>query len=332
MSADLNSNENKIKIAVIGLGKMGHFHLNALEALQRGEFENYYKGDSEILLSKIEICGVCDISSDRLKSISNINIFADYDDLIKKTLPDIAIIATPTQTHFDIAIAALNQGVNIFVEKPIVQTIDEFKILSDIADSKNLKIMAGHIERYNPVSVKLREILSAGTDINTTFAFTRTQQHDKRIQDDIVVDKLIHDIDLSMFFFGDIKNYEIIDYKKTDNKVCELKLNVRHKNSSGEIFVSWLTGNQTVRNIKLKQDKNLIEGDFLNKTLKVDGKYTDCKVPKWIESQNNQIKDELVDFIVHCFNKSKDLPAPLLTIKEIYNSVKIIQDISNQLR
>lgn len=54
-------------------------------------------------------------------------------------------------------------------------------------------------------------------------------------------------------------------------------------------------------------------------------------MPKWIESENNQVKDELVDFIVHCFSGNSDLPEPLLSVQEIEASVKIIEEISNTL-
>ena len=76
----------------------------------------------------------------------------------------------------------------------------------------------------------------------------------------------------------------------------------------------------------------LIEGDFFRKTLKIDGDLVDCNVPHWIESQNNQIKDELVDFVFDCYGKKDDLPGPLLTIEEICSTVKIIEEISDILK
>jgi len=323
----LNSDGKKIKIAIIGLGKMGGFHLSALHALQKGEFENYYKGDSSQILSKIEVCGVCDISSQKLKSLLAVQIFTDYHELIDSTCPDIVIVATPTQTHFDIAKFSLEKGTNVFVEKPIVFESGEFNELLKVAHRKQLKLMAGHVERYNPVSLKLREILLDYKDINKTFSFSRIQPHDLRINDDIIIDKLIHDLDLSIFLFGQIKTYRILEYKKNSGKVQELRLLVENNNSTGEIFVSWLKGDNICRELKLKTEEKFIEGDFLNKTLKVDGEYVDCKVPRWIEARNNQVKDELVDFIAHCFSKNKNVPEPLLNVKEISCSVKIVEHI-----
>lgn len=69
----------------------------------------------------------------------------------------------------------------------------------------------------------------------------------------------------------------------------------------------------------------------MKKSLKSGQTAIKCRVPQWIESENNQVKDEIVDFIVHCFSKNKNLPAPLLSVQEIGTSVKIIEKISSTL-
>ena len=325
------SDNNKIKIAIIGLGKMGGYHLNALRILQKGQFESYYKGDSKEILSRIDICGLCDTSSEKLKTLLDVEKFSDYHKLINLVCPDIVIVATPTKTHFEIAKFALEKGANVFVEKPIVVKKRELNELLEIAARKKLKLMAGHVERYNPVSMKLREVLLGFEKSKKSFSFTRVQSHNERIEDDIITDKLIHDLDLSLFLFGQIKNYEILNHKKISGKIYELKLRTEHENGIGEIFVSWLKNRRIVREVKLEVENKLIEGDFLKKALKIDGSFVNCDVPRWIEAQNNQVKDELVDFVVHCFSKSPNVPEPLLNIKEILCTVKIIEEISDDL-
>ncbi len=328
----MNENTKKINIAIIGLGKMGHYHLNALKALQKKQFEAYYKADSTEILSRIEICGLCDISPDCIESFPASRAFTDYRKLIKNTKPDVTVIATPTCTHFEIAKSALNSNANVFIEKPIVIKSNEFAKLLEIADEKNLKIMAGHVERYNPVSLKLREVLADFKNSEKKFHFKRFQPHDPRIQDDIIIDKLIHDLDLSLFFFGPIRNYKIMNCEKIAGKVHKLDLKVEHKNAQGQISVSWLEGENICRKIILETESKTIEGDFLEKNLKIENKFVDCRVPLWIEAQNNQIKDELVDFLTHCYSKSKSAPDPLLTVEEISYTVKIIEEISKKLQ
>lgn len=327
----LNKYPENINIAVIGLGKMGSYHLNALKALQAGKFESYYKGDSKQLLTRIEICGICDCQTSRLHCFPDIPVFSDYNELFLKKAVDIAIVATPPETHFDIAKTALENGTNVFVEKPIVTKSDELEQLLKIAEAKKLKLLAGHIERYNPVTLKIREMLSDHNGVPKQFNFKRVQPHHPRVEDDIVIDKLIHDLDLALFLFGRIKNFQILATKKIAGKVQELKLKIEHENSTGEIFVSWLQGNQITRMLKLEAGNTLFEGDFLKKSLIVNGKSVSCEVCRWIEANNNQIKDELVDFIIHCFGK-KDHPFdPLLSVDELLCTVRIVEDISRKL-
>lgn len=321
---------DKIKIAIAGLGKMGRYHLNAIQALQRGEYETYYKGDSHEVLSRIEVAGICDISAIGKQLPDGTRVYTDYKEMLN-TGVDLLIIATPTTTHYEIARFALEKGIHIFVEKPIVTKSSEFEQLLEITDDKKLKIMAGHVERYNPVSLKLRELLWQINENVEHFEFRRIQQHDPRIPDDIIVDKLIHDLDLSLFLFGGLKKYEILEHKLHENQVYELRIATEHENGSGEIFVSWLKQLQPCRQVNLKLANQQILGDLLTKTLKLGDESIKCDVPRWIEAENNQVKDELVDFIVHCFSNVENLPGTLLTLKEIECTVGIIEEISNLL-
>jgi len=115
----LSKSAYKIKIGIIGLGKMGGYHLSALKSLCEGEFESYYKGDSVDILSKLEICGVCDLAVDRKLPLDDVPFFSDYRKLICFTDPDMVVITTPTQSHFEIAKFALKNKVNVFVEQTL---------------------------------------------------------------------------------------------------------------------------------------------------------------------------------------------------------------------
>lgn len=309
---------------------MGEFHLKALNALTRGDFESYYKGNSSEILSKIKPCGVCDIVPDRLDGL-DIPVFEDFHELIEVAQPHIVVIATPTATHYDIAKFGLEKGIHVFVEKPIVTKRREFETLLEIAKQNHVNIMAGHIERYNPVSLKLKEVLRPYKTASKQFQFTRTQPHDARISDDIVVDKLIHDLDLSMFLFGPVNYFEICNYQKESGKVFELRLRTSHDHAEGDIFVSWLCSATVNREVKLQVENKKMEGDLLNKTLVVDGHPVNCRVTKWIEAHNNQVKDELVDFVVYCYKRDQDIPPPLLSVDEIACNVRIIEEISETL-
>ena len=109
-----------IKIGIVGMGKMGNFHLAALQQLAEGSHEDYYKGGVTSQLKKIRICGICDCSRERLDAHPTIAGYESLRRLISEQKPHIVVIASPTQTHWQLAKESLASGVHTFVEKPLV--------------------------------------------------------------------------------------------------------------------------------------------------------------------------------------------------------------------
>lgn len=329
------NNVREIKIAIAGMGKMGCYHLNALQQLTAGAYEDYYKGNINEQLRKIRICGICDIIPSRLVSFGTIRTFDNAENMLERTDPDILIVATPTNTHKDISLAGLNRSIHTFVEKPIVTSVAHLNELLSVARDNGCRLLAGHIERYNPVSVKIVSLLKNTKPLIESYSFVRTQSHDMRVTDDIISDKVIHDLDLALCFFGAIKEVEVNTFKLVDDQTYEAKLTLKHQNGiRGSIFVSWF-GEPEIkkRYVEIMQGGHVWKGNFVSKQLWVDGAEIKCAVDGMIKPVNNQIKDELVDFIASCIN-SVPLQSimSLLSIDEIVESTKWLEDISKQVQ
>ena len=135
------SNSQTIKIGVIGVGYLGEFHVQQLQKIPN-----------------ISLIGLSDINSVRGISIStkyNIQYYKNADDLIKEC--DGVIIATPTNSHYEIAKNILKKGKHVFIEKPVTSTIEQVNKLIKLADINNRLIQVGHIERFNPAFLLLKE-------------------------------------------------------------------------------------------------------------------------------------------------------------------------------
>ena len=321
----------EIRIAIAGMGKMGSVHLDSLQQLAAGRHEDYYKGKVQTQLNKIYICGLCDIDPTRLAQHDSIKGFNDFAEMLKVTKPDIVIIATPTDTHFDFASTALQKGIHTLVEKPIVTTEDKINRLVDIAEETGCRLIAGHVERYNPVSIKIVSLLQSRFKPDS-YSFVRTQQHDKRIAEDIITDKVVHDIDLALYFFGPIADVNVKETKKVNGQAYEASLEILHENNiKGTIFVSWLLDSaEKKRQVEILCSEHKLLGDFANKQLLVDGQGVECEVPGMIKPENNQIKDELVDFVMYCSQPepSQKKVLPLLSFDEIVQSINWIDQIT----
>ena len=324
---------SEVRIAIAGMGKMGSYHFEALKQLGAGKHEDYYKGGINTQLKKIRICAICDPQADRIVSIPSIPRFATVEDAIKQTRPHILIVATPTLSHKEIALASLDHGIHTFVEKPIVTTSTDLEELIAAANLNGCRLMAGHIERYNPVSIKIKSLLQNVEPYAENYSFIRTQGHHSRITDDIITDKVIHDLDLALSFFGKIKSIEIVDHKLVDGKIYEARLRILHENGiGGTLFISWLTETgRKKRQVEISQGGHIWKGDFVSKQLWVDGLEIKCQVDGMVKPVNNQIKDELVDFIAYATETAEKQIAPLLTINEIRESTKWLEYLSRKI-
>ncbi|MBI5779757.1 MAG: Gfo/Idh/MocA family oxidoreductase [Planctomycetes bacterium] len=168
---------NNIRIAVIGVGHLGKNHAKHL--------------------SKIPGCtlvGVADTNQPAAEEIAQLyqaKAYTDYKKVLRHV--DAVSIATPTVAHYAIARKTLAKGIHTFIEKPITTTVAEANKLISLAEKHKAVLQVGHIERFNPAFVAAKEYLQNPKFIEchrlSSFSF-------RSIDIDIVLDLMIHDIDL----------------------------------------------------------------------------------------------------------------------------------------
>jgi predicted dehydrogenase len=139
-----------LKIGLIGLGYNGSLHLQSCRRV---------KG--------IEIFGVADTSKPALKRAQQLgvkNTFLDYQELIKPSNGlDAVVVSVPNFLHYEIVKNSLENGINVFVEKPMAKTARECEELIQAADKTGRKLAVGHSYRLYPNIVKMREKFEKGT-------------------------------------------------------------------------------------------------------------------------------------------------------------------------
>ncbi len=140
----------KIKVAVIGLGGIAQLvHLPNL-----------------IKTNNVVVTAVADINKNRLNTIADkFNIkerYTSYQELFDNNDAEAVIIATPTSTHKEITIAALQAKKDVLVEKPLARTYEEAKPIVEAARKNKRKIMVGMNLRYRPDAMILRSLIKSG--------------------------------------------------------------------------------------------------------------------------------------------------------------------------
>ncbi len=140
----------KIKVGVIGLGNIAQIiHLPILSKLEN-----------------VQLVALCDTEFQRAKLLGERykvkHIFQDYQDLLAMTDLDAVIIATPTNTHKEIAIAAIKAQKHCLVEKPLARTAKEAKEILDVLNKSNIKMMVGMNQRFRPDAMILKSFIENG--------------------------------------------------------------------------------------------------------------------------------------------------------------------------
>ncbi len=167
-----------LSIAVIGAGHLGKIHIKCLQGLP----EHY------------TIVGFYDTNPENAVNVEaeyGIKEFRELDELIHAA--DVVDIVTPTIAHFEIASLALRKGKHVFIEKPITTTPQEALKLLALANEAGVKTQVGHVERFNPAFLSVKEKISCPMFIETH----RLAMFNPRGLDvPVILDLMIHDLDL----------------------------------------------------------------------------------------------------------------------------------------
>lgn len=167
----------KVNISLIGIGRMGQFHLNVINQINSINLSGIYDSDEEHL--------------NEISSKYNINKFGSLEEAIDKC--DAVIIASPTKFHFDIAKKSIQKGKHVLVEKPMTENFMQAEELEIMVKEKNIIFQVGHVERFNGAVQELHHIIENPYLIEAR----RLAPFTPRITDvGVVFDIMIHDLDI----------------------------------------------------------------------------------------------------------------------------------------
>ncbi len=172
-----------LKIGVLGVGHLGKIHLRCINEIEDYNLVGFYDTDEKALKEVEKETGI--------KGYSNIDELIDAVDVVD--------IVTPTVSHFECATSALKKHKHVFIEKPIVTTPEEARGLIELASDKNVKVQVGHVERFNPAFMAVKDELNNPMFIECH----RLALFNPRGTDvPVVLDLMIHDIDIILNAVG----------------------------------------------------------------------------------------------------------------------------------
>ncbi|MGB7208843.1 MAG: Gfo/Idh/MocA family oxidoreductase [Pyrinomonadaceae bacterium] len=241
-----------LKAAAIGAGSLGRHHARNYAELAREE--------------RVEFVGVCDANPETASTIAADNgspYFTDWRDLLDKT--DVVSIATPTETHCEIACAFLKRGVHVLVEKPMSLAISEADQMIAAAEKSGAKLMVGQLERFNPAMVALRPHVTNPL----YFEIHRVSPFPNRsLNVDVVLDVMIHDLDAVQWLVGnDVKISEIraVGIPVISDKVDAANARIEFENGAVANITASRIGTEKIRKTRFYQTNSYVVLDYATK-------------------------------------------------------------------
>lgn len=242
-----------MRIGVIGTGSMGVNHVRIYKELGL-------------------LHGITDVNESYGKTIADkysTSFFSTAEKLIKDV--DAVSISTPTSTHFDMVKLAIENGVDVLVEKPFTGDLKKAESLCRLAEKEGAVLGVGMVERFNPVVAAVKSKLSSEDYGNLlTFSSRRVSSMPERIRDvGVIMDLGIHDVDVFSYLCdAPVKSVYAIGgsangtgFEDHANILLEAEDGVK-----GIIEVNWLTP-MKVRSVSLTCSKLFAQFDYMDQSI-----------------------------------------------------------------
>ncbi|MBE7555376.1 MAG: Gfo/Idh/MocA family oxidoreductase [Anaerolineales bacterium] len=246
-----------LKAAVIGVGAMGQHHVRIYNQLSSTRLAGVADADQE--------------AGERIAQLYHTAAFTDYRQLLEETRPEIVTIAVPTRHHHQAALAALEAGCHVLIEKPIAATKEEAQELIERANILGRKLMVGHIVRFDPAVQALKARLIMG-ELGRIFEVRcrRLGPFPVRIQDvGVVIDLATHDLDMIRYLTG---QEAVRVYAETEQRLHSayediLVGSVRLADGTiGVLDINWLTPTK-IRELTVTGERGMFLVDHLTQDL-----------------------------------------------------------------
>ncbi|MFH0863243.1 MAG: Gfo/Idh/MocA family oxidoreductase [Candidatus Altiarchaeota archaeon] len=246
-----------LKACVVGVGAMGANHCRVYSEMPG-----------------VDLVGVCDLDTKAAKDAGaryRCQAFGSYGKLLSAMKPDIVSVVVPTRHHREVAVRCAQSGASLLVEKPIAGTVEDAKAIIKAAEKAGVKLMVGHIERFNPAVQEMKRRVDA-KELGRIFSINavRVGPFPARIRDvGVVIDLAVHDIDCMRYITDSEVKRVFAETEKRIHTSCEDMLSglLKFKNGVvGVLDVNWLTP-EKIRELTVTGERGMFYVKYISQEL-----------------------------------------------------------------
>jgi predicted dehydrogenase len=244
----------KLKVGVVGVGYFGQFHA-----------EKYAN------LEEVELVGVVDVDVPRAREIAKrcrTQPFEHHADLFNKI--QAVSIAVPTPFHYSTTKDFFLQGIDVLLEKPISNTLEQADELIGLAESKGLVFQVGHLERFNGALSGLEGRVQHPRFIESHRLAPFTG---RGAEVDVVLDLMVHDIDILLSLVNSkVKELRAVGIPILTHSPDMAHAHIEFENGCTASLTANRVSEEKVRKTRIFQPNGILCIDYLSQTLTLSKK------------------------------------------------------------
>jgi predicted dehydrogenase len=240
-----------LKVGIFGVGHLGKFHISNWKEIEG-----------------VKIVGFFDPNNDNANEVMNthgLKRFSDEEKLIEAC--DIIDVITPTDLHYEVCMMAIRKGKHVFVEKPLAHTLQEGKDLVNMVREAGVKMQVGHVERFNPAYLALKEM-----NLNPMFIEVHrlAQFNPRGTEVSVILDLMIHDIDIILSLVkSDVKSISASGVAVMTDTPDIANVRIEFNNGCVANLTSSRISMKKMRKVRLFQKDAYIGIDLLEKKTEI---------------------------------------------------------------
>lgn len=237
-----------LKIGVLGAGHLGKIHIKCIQQIDKYELAGFFDPDKA--------------TAEAVAKEFGIPCFDSAQALMEAV--DIVDIVTPTTHHFECIQAALKLHKHIFVEKPVVATMEEAHILAKEAENIGVKIQVGHVERFNPAFVSALPYIKSPKFMEVhRLAVFNPRGTDVPVE----LDLMIHDLDILLSIVkSEVSHISASGVAIVSHTADIANARVEFANGTVANITSSRLSTKNMRKMRIFQNDAYIAVDFLEKS------------------------------------------------------------------
>lgn len=319
-----------LKIGLLGLGHLGKIHLKCIRMVTAYEFIGFYDPDEQ---------------TSPLAEEFGVQRWTDFDALLDAV--DVIDIVTPTVTHYELALKAIEKGKHVFIEKPLTHTIEEAQHLLEKRKEYEVKVQVGHVERFNPALLALGDMKLQPMFMEVH----RLAMFNPRGTDvSVVLDLMIHDLDLVLNLVqSKLKSISASGVAVVSKQPDISNARLEFENGCVANLTASRISMKQMRKLRLFQKDAYISLDFLDKNAQIirlfdpgdpnipeDGNQLELHTDEGVKLVHmelleteavNAIKMELESFAA-CIIEDR---RPIVSIEDGYDALSVAHEIIKQI-